>query len=163
MSEAQAFAGESVYIVGGGNSAGQAALHLARYACKVRILVRGDGLAATMSQYLIDTIDKDPNVQVLTHTEVAAELATGASSNCSFVRPRGSRPFGGGAGRPDRRSSAHRVAPRRDRARRVGLPRNRPRRGGLAARPAPLPLGRAPGVFAAGDVAPVRSSAWHQR
>ena len=77
MSEAQALAGESVYIVGGGNSAGQAALHLARYACKVRILVRGDGLAATMSQYLIDTIDKDPNVQVLTRTEVAAGLGDG--------------------------------------------------------------------------------------
>ena len=41
MSEAQALAGENVYVVGGGNSAGQAALHLARYACKVRILVRG--------------------------------------------------------------------------------------------------------------------------
>jgi thioredoxin reductase (NADPH) len=77
MSEAQALAGESVYIVGGGNSAGQAALHLARYACQVQILVRGDGLAATMSQYLIDTIDKDPNVQVLTRTEVAAGLGDG--------------------------------------------------------------------------------------
>ncbi len=77
MSEAQALAGEAVYLVGGGNSAGQAALHLSRYACKVRILVRGDGLAATMSQYLIETIDKDPNVEVLPRTEVAAALGEG--------------------------------------------------------------------------------------
>src|SRR5829696_6193080 len=74
MSEAQALAGEQVYIVGGGNSAGQAALHLARYACTVRIVVRGDGLAATMSQYLIEAIDRDPNIQVRTRTEVGARL-----------------------------------------------------------------------------------------
>ncbi len=77
MSEAQALAGESAYVDGGGNSAGQAALHLARYACKVRILVRGPGLAATMSQYLIETIDKDPNVEVLPRTEVAAAYGDG--------------------------------------------------------------------------------------
>ena len=77
MSEAQALAGETVYVVGGGNSAGQAALHLARYACKVRILVRGDGLAATMSQYLIDTIDRDPNITVRPRTEVVAAHGDG--------------------------------------------------------------------------------------
>ena len=112
MSEAQALAGESVYIVGGGNSAGQAALHLARYACKVRILVRGDGLAATMSQYLIDTIDKDPNVRVRTRTEVVAGLGDGRLEQLRAAHARRDRDRpGGGAGRPDRRPSAHRVAP----------------------------------------------------
>ena len=89
MSEAQALAGETVYVVGGGNSAGQAALHLARYACKVRILVRGDGLAATMSQYLIDTIDKDPNVRVLTRTEVARGLGDGRLEALELRTPDG--------------------------------------------------------------------------
>ena len=89
MSEAQALAGESVYIVGGGNSAGQAALHLARYACKVRILVRGPGLAATMSQYLIETIDKDPNVKVLPRTEVVAAHGDGRLEQLELRAPDG--------------------------------------------------------------------------
>jgi thioredoxin reductase (NADPH) len=89
MSEAQALAGETVYVVGGGNSAGQAALHLARYACKVRILVRGEGLAATMSQYLIDTIDRDPNVQVQTHTEVVRGLGDGRLEGLELRTPDG--------------------------------------------------------------------------
>ena len=71
MSEAQAFAGEDVFVVGGGNSAGQAALHLARYARQVAILVRSPSLAASMSQYLIDAIDKTPNVTVRYTTEVS--------------------------------------------------------------------------------------------
>jgi len=89
MSEAQALAGESVYIVGGGNSAGQAALHLARFACTVRILVRGDGLAATMSQYLIDAIDRDPNVRVLTRTEVVAGHGAGRLEQLELRTPDG--------------------------------------------------------------------------
>ena len=91
MSEAQALAGENVYVVGGGNSAGQAALHLARYACKVRILVRGDGLAATMSQYLIDTIDKDPNIEVLPRTEVAAAVGDGRLEWLELRTPEGTK------------------------------------------------------------------------
>lgn len=89
MSEAQALAGESVYIVGGGNSAGQAALHLARYACRVRILVRGPGLAATMSQYLIETIERDPNVEVVPRTEVAAALGDGRLEQLELRTPDG--------------------------------------------------------------------------
>ena len=89
MSEAQALAGENVYIVGGGNSSGQAALHLARYACTVRILVRGDGLAATMSRYLIDAIDKDPNVRVRTRTEVVAGLGDGRLEQLQLRTPDG--------------------------------------------------------------------------
>ena len=71
MSEAQAFDGEDVYVVGGGNSAGQAALHLARYARRVAILVRSRSLAASMSQYLIDTIGNTPNLDVRYTTEVS--------------------------------------------------------------------------------------------
>src|SRR5215469_15582062 len=68
--EAIACKGETVYIVGGANSAGQAALNFAKYAEKVVILVRGDSLSATMSRYLIDQIEKTPNIQLWTHAEV---------------------------------------------------------------------------------------------
>ena len=91
ISEAQALAGESVYIVGGGNSAGQAALHLARYACRVQILVRGDGLASTMSQYLIEAIERDPNIQVRTRTEVAAGLGEGRLEALELRSPSGTK------------------------------------------------------------------------
>ena len=91
ISEAQALAGESVYIVGGGNSAGQAALHLARYACRVQILVRGDGLASTMSQYLIEAIERDPNIQVRTRTEVAAGLGDGRLEALELRSPSGTK------------------------------------------------------------------------
>src|SRR6478752_4743093 len=69
--EALSCKGEIVYVVGGANSAGQAAMNFARYAEKVVILVRGEGLAATMSQYLIDQIQKTANIQVWTHASVA--------------------------------------------------------------------------------------------
>ena len=68
--EAIACKDETVYIVGGANSAGQAALNFAKYAEKVVILVRGDSLSATMSRYLIDQIEKTPNIQLWTHAEV---------------------------------------------------------------------------------------------
>ena len=61
---------ETVYIVGGANSAGQAALNFAQYADKVVMLVRGESLSATMSRYLIDQIEKTPNIQLWTHAEV---------------------------------------------------------------------------------------------
>ena len=84
MSEAQAFAGEDVYVVGGGNSAGQAALHLARYARRVAILVRSRSLAASMSQYLIDAIGNTPNLDVRYTTEVAEPTARAGWSGSSF-------------------------------------------------------------------------------
>lgn len=68
--EAMACKDESVYIVGGANSAGQAAMYFSRYAKEVTMLVRGDSLAATMSQYLIDQIQQTPNIRVYTHTSV---------------------------------------------------------------------------------------------
>jgi len=62
--EAQAMTGEEVYVVGGANSAGQAALHLARFARRVTLLVRGSSLAATMSDYLVREIDAATNIVV---------------------------------------------------------------------------------------------------
>jgi thioredoxin reductase (NADPH) len=69
-SEAQAVAGEEVYVVGGGNSAGQAAMHLSRYASSVTLLVRRPSLDATMSRYLIDALEATDNVQIRLSTEV---------------------------------------------------------------------------------------------
>jgi len=70
MSEAPAFTGQDVVIVGGGNSAGQAALHLARYAARVTMLVRGPALAASMSAYLVHQISATPAITVRTATSV---------------------------------------------------------------------------------------------
>jgi thioredoxin reductase (NADPH) len=69
-SETQAMEGRDVFVVGAGNSAGQAALHLARYARQVTMLVRGDRLARTMSDYLIREIEATANVAVCVRTEV---------------------------------------------------------------------------------------------
>jgi thioredoxin reductase (NADPH) len=68
--EANACKDTDVYIVGGGNSAGQAAMYLAHFAKNVFIVVRGEGLGATMSQYLIDQIAGTPNITLLPYTEV---------------------------------------------------------------------------------------------
>jgi thioredoxin reductase (NADPH) len=70
--EAMACTGEEVYIVGGANSAGQAAMYFARYARKVHIVVRGDDLRRSMSQYLIDQIATTPAITVHPCTEVVA-------------------------------------------------------------------------------------------
>ena len=68
--EARAAQGRDVFVVGAGNSAGQAALHLAKYAATVTMLVRRDNLAETMSEYLRTEIATTPNVRVRLHTEV---------------------------------------------------------------------------------------------
>ena len=69
--EALSCKGEIVYVVGGANSAGQAAMNYAKYAERVVILVRGSSLSSTMSQYLIDQIAHTPNIQLWTHASVA--------------------------------------------------------------------------------------------
>ncbi|HEX7422594.1 MAG TPA: FAD-dependent oxidoreductase [Terriglobales bacterium] len=69
--EALSCKGEIVYVVGGANSAGQAAMNFSKYADRVVILVRGSSLASTMSQYLIDQIKATPNIQLWTHASVA--------------------------------------------------------------------------------------------
>ncbi|MGB6598604.1 MAG: FAD-dependent oxidoreductase [Candidatus Acidiferrum sp.] len=68
--EAIACRGEIVYVIGGANSAGQAAMHFSKYADKVIMLVRGKSLASTMSHYLIEQIEKTPNIQVWTQSSV---------------------------------------------------------------------------------------------
>lgn len=69
--EAPYCVGQTVYVVGGGNSAGQAAMHMAGYAAKVVMLVRGEDLAATLSQYLVAKIHNTPAIEVRTAMEVA--------------------------------------------------------------------------------------------
>jgi len=69
--EALSCKGENVYVIGGANSAGQAAMNFARYADRVIILVRGNSLSSTMSQYLIDQIKETPNIQVWAHASVS--------------------------------------------------------------------------------------------
>jgi thioredoxin reductase (NADPH) len=69
-SETRAMQGRDVYVVGAGNSAGQTALHLGRYARQVTMLVRGDSLARTMSDYLIREIEASGNIAVRLRTEV---------------------------------------------------------------------------------------------
>ena len=63
-SEAPAMVGRDVFVVGGANSAGQAALHLAEYARRVTLVVRADSLAAGMSHYLVQQIEASPNIEV---------------------------------------------------------------------------------------------------
>lgn len=69
--QARHCAGQPVYVVGAGNSAGQAAVHLAEHAATVTILIRGDGLAATMSDYLVRQIARTPNITLRTHSEIS--------------------------------------------------------------------------------------------
>jgi thioredoxin reductase (NADPH) len=68
--EAKLCAGEEVALVGGGNSAGQAAVFLANHASRVHMLIRGEGLAASMSRYLIDRIAATPSIELHPSTEV---------------------------------------------------------------------------------------------
>ncbi|HEX2273824.1 MAG TPA: FAD-dependent oxidoreductase [Acidimicrobiales bacterium] len=69
-SEAPAMAGRDVYVLGGANSAGQAALHLARYARRVTLVVRAPSLRVGMSEYLVQQIEEAPNVEVRLETEI---------------------------------------------------------------------------------------------
>ena len=77
--EARAMAGQDVYVIGAGNSAGQAALHLARYAATVTMVVRGADLSTSMSSYLVTEISKTGNIRVRLATEV-----TGGHGQCSL-------------------------------------------------------------------------------
>lgn len=70
LTEAMACKDEDVYIIGGANSAGQAAMYFSKYARRVLMLVRGESLSASMSRYLIDQIKNTPNIQVETRARV---------------------------------------------------------------------------------------------
>jgi thioredoxin reductase (NADPH) len=76
MTEAISCKGEDVYVVGGANSAGQAAVYFARYARQVTMLVRGDSLTQTMSHYLIERLKQTSNIVVETGVEVAEARGT---------------------------------------------------------------------------------------
>jgi len=125
--------GRDVFVAGGANSAGQAAPHLAKWAKRVTLLIRGPSLAASMSDYLIRQIGAAPNIEVCYHVQVADGTGTATGHLQSLVlqdtasQARRTVPTG-----PDLPAGPH--------ARR---PHGRP----------PLPLETSlPGVFAAGDV-----------
>jgi thioredoxin reductase (NADPH) len=157
-SEAPAMTGEEAYVVGGANSAGQAALHLARFGAHVTLLVRGESLAAGMSDYLIRQIEATPNVEVRLGTRVAEgrgeerlealaleDTRTGEREEVTaaaiFVMI-GAEP----------RTEWLGDAVRRDERGFILTGRDVPREGWTLDRP-PLPFETSiPGVFAAGDV-----------
>jgi len=89
LTEAMSCADEVVYIIGGANSAGQAAMHFSRYASKVHMLVRGSSLEKSMSKYLIDQIRATPNIIVETQTEVVAVGGDGHLECLTLKTPRG--------------------------------------------------------------------------
>jgi len=70
--EAQLCVGQEVIVIGGGNSAGQAAVYLAQSAPRVHVLVRSDGLAQSMSRYLIRRLEETPNIEIHTRTQIVA-------------------------------------------------------------------------------------------
>ncbi|MCW3098717.1 MAG: trxB 1 [Chthonomonadaceae bacterium] len=86
--EAQLCSAEEVIVVGGGNSAGQAAVFLARTARHIHLLVRSDGLAESMSTYLIRRIEENPHITLHPHTEIAA---LEGSSHLECIRWRDNR------------------------------------------------------------------------
>jgi thioredoxin reductase (NADPH) len=76
---------QDVIVVGGGNSAGQAATHLASRARSVRVVVRGKALKSTMSHYLVDRIERSPQIEVMTETEVSAVHGTATVESVSLL------------------------------------------------------------------------------
>jgi len=89
--EARNVSGKEVHLVGAGNSAGQAALHLAKWAEKVTLLVRGDGLGKSMSRYLLEETEAAANVQVLLHTRVGDGSLQGRLEALTLVDGRSGR------------------------------------------------------------------------
>jgi thioredoxin reductase (NADPH) len=85
MTEAHAFEGKQVYIVGGGNSAGQAAMYLSNFAKNVFILIRRENLISSMSSYLIDQIDKTENIEVKGQTEVVEACGDGKLQRLTLI------------------------------------------------------------------------------
>jgi thioredoxin reductase (NADPH) len=158
-SEARALAGQDVLVVGAGNSAGQAALHLARHARSVTMVVRGPGLGVTMSDYLVTVVAETPNIEVLLGTEVVDGAGAGGLESVTLL---------------DRASGARREVPAtalfvligaeprtewlagavaRDERGFVLTGRDLERDGGWPLTRPPLLLETSlPGVFAAGDV-----------
>lgn len=89
QSEATTCQDEEVFIVGGANSAGQAAMNFSKYARKVTMLVRGEGLEASMSKYLIDQIAATPNIMVETETQITRFCGMEHLESIELRTPRG--------------------------------------------------------------------------
>ena len=88
-SDARQFSGGSIYIVGAANSAGQAAVHLARYAASVTLVCRGPALSSTMSRYLIDEIQGKENIHVRNRTQVLEVHGDGRLEQLTLRGPDG--------------------------------------------------------------------------
>jgi thioredoxin reductase (NADPH) len=82
---------KDVIVIGGGNSAGQAAVSLSRKARSVRVIVRGKALKATMSRYLVDRVERSPRIEVMTETEVVALHGTAVVESVTLQSSDGSR------------------------------------------------------------------------
>jgi thioredoxin reductase (NADPH) len=89
--EARSCSEQPVYVVGGGNSAGQAAMYLSTFASRVFIVIRGANLAASMSAYLIEQIGQTPNIEILPHTQVR-EACGGNSLEAVVIQRDGQAP-----------------------------------------------------------------------
>ncbi len=89
LTEAQACTDQEVVVIGGANSAGQAAVHFSNFARRVTMLVRGDGLERSMSSYLIDQIAAIPNIEVRTHTRATAAHGTDQLTGLTLQGPGG--------------------------------------------------------------------------
>jgi thioredoxin reductase (NADPH) len=87
--EAASCRNEAVFVIGGANSAGQAALHFAKFADKVTMLVRGEGLTASMSKYLIDEIERTSNIVLETGTRVVSANGNGHLEALTLCGPKG--------------------------------------------------------------------------
>jgi len=162
-SEARAMSDQNVFVVGGGNSAGQAAIHLAKYAARVTMVVRGEDLASSMSDYLVTEISKTPNIDVRLRTEVVGGgghthlenlVLRNRDSDASEVTPAaalflmiGAEPRTEWLGDNIRRDDHGFILTGRDLYETQAVP------GGQAIERPPLLLETSlPGVFAAGDV-----------
>jgi thioredoxin reductase len=160
-SEAPAMRGRAVFVAGGGNSAGQTALHLAKWADRVTILVRAKSLAASMSDYLIRQIEASPNVDVCYRVQVAG----GAGDGTGHLRSLVLEDIVSGARRSVPADALFVLIGAQPRTDWLGEAVARDRRGFILTGPdlpvgtrrppgrPPLPLETSlPGVFAAGDV-----------
>ena len=148
-SEAPAMRGRDVFVAGGGNSAGQTALHMAKWASGVTVLVRAGSLADSMSDYLIRQIDATPNVDVCYRVQWPAAPAPAISNRWNWPTP---PPGRGAASRLTPCSSYRlpapdRMARRQRRTRPVGVHPHRPGPAGRHRRP----LAPRPPAAAAGD------------
>ena len=121
--EAKLCAGQDVVLVGGGNSAGQAAVFLSGHARKVHMMIRGGGLGASMSRYLIERIEATPNIELMFNTEVVGLEGSEASlervrwrSRLSGTRTRSTSATSSCSSAPIRRPAGSRAAASRSTA-----------------------------------------------